>query len=300
MKTIPIYIVDAFTCKAFGGNPAAVCLLNEDISDELKQSIAAEMRLSETAFVTRECSGGQSFEHGTTFGLRWFTPTHEVALCGHATLSTAAVLFNALQNPNKYLKFDTLSGILNARKQAEGITLDLPLNIPLPVKRFTEDEKLNKLIEITTCNLPVSEVYLSMITKKLLVRLCDTVTMDELKKISPPMKEMMETYSNDDIMGVIVTMKGTTENGCLSSNGKPYDFVSRYFAPWHGIDEDPVTGSAHTVLAGYWCEQLKKTTFFACQCSKRNGELRIEVIENKRVDLTGDAVIILQGKLTIP
>lgn len=296
--SVPIFVVDAFTNKAFSGNPAAVCLLgSKQQSDEVLQNIAKEMNLSETAFIL-EKSEKENYRTGSCFGLRWFTPTCEVPLCGHATLASAAILFNFAGNSNTQLTFETLSGNLLARKEGGLICLDLPLNNSCPVA--DEDQaKLAHLIKAVVGDLAVEDVEYSKTTKKLLLCLKPSVTREDLENLTPDLQAMMSSKSSRDVRGVIVTLQGTVSNGCLDANGTAYDFYSRYFAPWVGIPEDPVTGSAHTVLASFWSARLDKKDLFARQCSSRGGELRIHVRQDNRVDIAGQTVIVLQGSLRL-
>eukprot|EP00092_Neocalanus_flemingeri_P045747 GFUD01051268.1.p1 GENE.GFUD01051268.1~~GFUD01051268.1.p1 ORF type:complete len:184 (+),score=43.67 GFUD01051268.1:71-622(+) len=162
---IPIWTVDAFTSRPFSGNPAAVCLLEENIPDTLKQSIAAEMNLSETCFVTKHKN--VSFSAGEQFALRWFTPTIEVPLCGHATLAAATVLFQVCKNGNEIIKFDTLSGVLEAKKKETKVVLDLPINSPEAVDKG----EFHEVVQEVCCELPVQEILLSKTTRYLLIRL---------------------------------------------------------------------------------------------------------------------------------
>lgn len=276
-------IVDAFSAKPFGGNPAAVCIIPLDItlSDAEMQQIAAEMNLSETAFLS--CKPRITLQAGREFDLRWFTPTCEVPLCGHATMATSAVLFKHYLNSNKELIFHTLSGKLSAKIDGDFIGINLPLAVDVTP---TGREDIEDLLSLTIGDLPVQELQYSASTKKLLVRLNDIVNIDQLKSLKPDATALLASHSGR-IRGVIVTVKAKQD----------YDFVSRYFAPWNGIPEDPVTGSAHTVLAAYWKGELKKNKMFAHQCSKRGGELKIEVCENDRVLLSGQATIVMSGKI---
>ena len=162
---IPIWTVDAFSSEPFGGNPAAVCLLDEDIPDNIKQDIAKEMNLSETSFVTKVKSS--SFSKEQRFGLRWFTPTIEVPLCGHATLAAANVLFQVCKNENQIIKFDTLSGVLEAKKNKSKVVLDLPQNSPEAVT----EEEFKELVTELCCGLPVKDVLLAKTIRYLLIRL---------------------------------------------------------------------------------------------------------------------------------
>ena len=290
-----IFTVDAFTDRLFTGNPAAVCLVRSQLAEEVNevkmQAIAAEMNISETAFVREE--GGSTFESGTKFGLRWFTPTCEVPLCGHATMATSAVLFNAVGNPNNQLEFVSQSGVLKATKNDAYITLDFPLNPCAPEDLAPQQELIKQVVG----DLPVSEVEFSPTTGKLLVRLANEVGRDELESFKPNTAGMLQVQQKK-VRGVIVTMAG---KGAVHdpTSGLEYDFLSRYFAPWVGIPEDPVTGSAHTVLASYWSRQLGQVEMLARQCSSRGGFLRVTVGEGGRVFLAGKACIVLKGQLCL-
>nr|CAH0113790.1 unnamed protein product [Daphnia galeata] len=280
-----VYIVDAFTNELFSGNPAAVCCLEKDFSDSLKRKIAAEMNLSETAFVTIE--NGETFEKSPKFGLRWFTPTHEVDLCGHATLAAAAIIFHKLGNKEKAIEFNTHSGILKAIQEKDSsITLDFPLNPPSPYQA----QNLKDIIRVVAENLEIQDVQHSSTTKKLLLRLADKYKRHDLENLNPSTQELLSYESNGVVKGVIITLQGDANEG--------YDFYSRYFAPWVGIPEDPVTGSAHTVLAAYWQKVYNKDQFRARQCSKRGGDLNIKII-GQRVKLTGEVAHVLEGKIRI-
>lgn len=293
---IPIYTVDAFTRVPFEGNPAAICLVDHehDLSEAQMQKIAAEMNLSETVFLRNKEKNG-SFSKGNFFQIRWFTPTNEVNLCGHATLATAAVLYNELGNPSSSVKFDSLSGELVVSKDGSGFVMNFPLNETV-VQDKADYRKLLELIVSADC---VETVEYSPPTKKLLVRLTDKMTRKQLESLTPDISSMMAAEVTGKVKGVIVTLKGSTENGAVSSDGEAYDFVSRYFAPWNGIPEDPVTGSAHTVLAYYWGRVLSKNTLFARQCSRRGGDVRMRVLEGDRVDLIGQAVTVLKGSFLL-
>ena len=275
---IPIWTVDAFTSKPFSGNPAAVCLLEQELPDDLKQNIAAEMNISETCFVTKQKT--ESFSQGEKFGLRWFTPTNEVPLCGHATLAAATVLYQVSKNCNPVIKFDTLSGVLEAKKKDDKVVLDLPLNAPEAVKQG----EFCELVTEVCCGLPVQEVLLSRSTRKLLIRLADNVTMEQLQKISPAISRLTQIESSGRVAGVILTAKNDE-----------FHFISRYFAPWNGIPEDPVTGSAHTVLAPYWAAELGLQKMVAKQCSPRGGVLDLALNSGDRIEVAGQSVIVMEG-----
>uniref|UniRef100_A0A8C5WYU5 Phenazine biosynthesis like protein domain containing n=1 Tax=Laticauda laticaudata TaxID=8630 RepID=A0A8C5WYU5_LATLA len=211
---------------------------------------------------------------GSCFGLRWFTPTNEVPLCGHATLASAAVLFHK-KNMNPTLTFLTLSGELKARQAGDEIVLDLPLYFTYPQLSLAHS------------------VRYSPVTKKLLICLSEVYERYDLEKLKVDPQHLLLADKTGKIKGVIITVKGDHKN-----HGS-YDFYSRYFAPWNGISEDPVTGSAHAVLSSYWSEQLGKDKLCAFQCSSRGGELKILLRQDGRVDIGGQACFVLEGFLSL-
>ncbi|KAJ8250452.1 hypothetical protein COCON_G00223740 [Conger conger] len=285
---IPVFLVDAFTNQPFKGNPAAVCLLQNILQDEVYQKIAAEMNLSETAFIVK-LNSLDDFASGSRFALRWFTPTNEVPLCGHATLASAAVLFYQKKNLNAALVFETLSGELCVRLHGDSIVMDFPLHKPVA----QDPSEVKNIVTATVGGLSVQDLCYSAETKKLLVRLSDSCDRSALTSLRPNATDLLRSDSTGRIKGVIVTVKGTP------TVQPGYDFLSRYFAPWNGIPEDPVTGSAHSVLAGYWSEKLGKERMLAFQCSDRGGELQLALRSDGRVNISGHAVIILQGTLSL-
>ncbi|TKS69947.1 Phenazine biosynthesis-like domain-containing protein 1 [Collichthys lucidus] len=285
---IELYQLDAFTNLPFRGNPAAVCPLMHELSEDLYQKIAAEMNLPETAFLIKH-NPSDDFTTGSRFRLRWFTPTNEVNLCGHATLATAAVLFQYKNNVNPVLVFDTRSGEVAVTPQGDGYVLDFPLNPPTE----QDPNEFREIIKAAVGDLPIQDVYLSANTKKLMVRLADSCDRSVLTslKIDPILLQSSEKTGK--VKGLILTMKGSPD----SQPG--YDFYSRYFAPWNGITEDPVTGSAHTVLACYWTKKLGKKKMLAYQCSSRGGELELEVRDDGRINIAGRVVTVLQGTIML-
>ncbi|XP_066475895.1 phenazine biosynthesis-like domain-containing protein [Tiliqua scincoides] len=281
----PLFIVDAFTDQPFRGNPAAICLLEDELEEVWYQKIAAEMNLSETAFI-RKLHPTDDFTKSSHFGLRWFTPTNEVPLCGHATLASAAVLFHKKKNMNSALTFKTLSGELKARQGGDHIILDFPAYLT-----YQQDiQEIEELIKRAVGNMKVQDVQYSPDTKKLLVCLSDVYERSDLEKLKVNAQELLLAEKTGKVKGLIVTLKGKCEN---------YDFYSRYFAPWNGVSEDPVTGSAHTVLSTYWAQHLGKNKMCAFQCSVRGGELKILLRDDGRVDIGGQTVIVSEGFLTI-
>ncbi|MDR0232727.1 MAG: PhzF family phenazine biosynthesis protein [Dysgonamonadaceae bacterium] len=264
MKKIKIYQVDAFTDRLFSGNPAAVCILDTWIDDELMQSIANENNLAETAFIV---PNGQDFE------IRWFTPTVEVDLCGHATLATAFVLFNMLNYPGSLIRFHSpRSGLLAVEKRDDMLFLDFPT------------DKLDELIEeqsviIEKCiGIKPIESYKG---KTDYIAVIDNESL--LRTLQPDLTEISKLKAR----GLIVTAKGDD-----------VDFVSRFFAPQSGINEDPVTGSAHTSLTPLWSKKLCKNKLIANQLSKRGGQLVCE-FKNDRCMIGGKARLYLTGEIEL-
>ncbi|KAM9817040.1 phenazine biosynthesis-like domain-containing protein 1 [Neosynchiropus ocellatus] len=285
---IPVFTVDAFTNLPFKGNPAAICPLSCELNDELYQKIATEMNLSETAFITR-IDPSDDFMNGSRFRLRWFTPTNEVNLCGHATLAAAAVLFQHKKNVNSRVVFETKSGDLSVRQLDESFVMDFPLNPPTK----QDPSNFRDIIKAAVGDHPVQDVYLNSRTKKLLVRLADSCDRSVLTRLSVDSAALLSSERSGTVKGLIITMKGSPD--CQPG----YDFYSRYFAPWNGIPEDPVTGSAHTVLGSYWSSELGKKKLLAYQCSSRGGELELEIRDDGRINITGRAVTVLQGTITL-
>lgn len=274
---IPIYQVDAFTDELFKGNPAAMCLMEKPLEENIMQSIAKEMNLSETAFVYP--LENKPINDSTYFSLRWFTPKVEVPLCGHATLASAAVLFNEQNLPTDEITFETLSGKLLAKKDKDGILLNFPSNPPEPIQ--PPEELLNVLGILEYENIENSKS-----AGKLLIHLKDE---SSVRNVRPDFKLMKSLPIYEGIIGIIVTSPGNP----------PFDFISRFFAPWVGVDEDPVTGSAHTVLTPYWAKLLGKTEMLAYQASSRGGKLIVRLESNDRVSLIGNSVTVFKGELVL-
>lgn len=260
--TIPIYQADAFTDKLFGGNPAAVCPLDEWLTDEQMQKIAIENNLAETAFFVK---------NQTSYKLRWFTPEYEIDLCGHATLASAHILFTELGYAHHTIRFETVkAGELIVKKDGDKYTMDFPSRPPIPI------EPPIGLIEALGEKMPL-EVLRSR--DYFLVYASE----DDIRDIAPDFFAL----SKMDTVGVIVT-----------APGKDVDFVSRFFAPGAGIPEDPVTGSAHCNLIPYWAHKLGKNTLHAYQLSARKGELWCQ-LKGDRVLMSGKAVTYLKGAILV-
>ena len=257
-----IFQVDAFTQQPFSGNPAAVCLLKSAADVAWMQHLAAEMNLAETAFV---------FPDADRFQLRWFTPTVEVDLCGHATLATSHILWETGQVGEKDpCVFDSKSGELRAQRIADQIQLDFPIS---PVSEKAAPAGLLQALSV-----PVQFVGMSQFDY-----LVEVDSVATLRSIKPDMQGLINLGSR----GVIVT--------CRDETGE-FDFVSRFFAPAVGVDEDPVTGSAHCALSHYWMKKLQKNCLNAWQASPRGGGMQVSV-EGDRVKLLGQAITIFRGEL---
>lgn len=275
MPEYPLFTVDAFTSVAFRGNPASVCFLEHSLPDDTMQAIAAEMNHSETAFAL-PLNGSPA--HSTRFSLRWFTPQVEVPLCGHATLATSAAIFREMANPAQELRFDTKSGTLAARREGARIALNFPAEDLRPTTAKSA------VIDALGAGEPVATSY-ARDDRNLLVHLDDE---QEVRELTPDFTLLRRARRNEPFLGVIVTARGSDE----------YDFVSRYFAPWVGVDEDPVTGSAHCALAPYWSHLTGKNEMRAYQASRRGGEMIVR-LAGDRVDLVGDAIVLTAGALRI-
>lgn len=254
--------VDAFTEQPFSGNPAAVCVLPAARDERWMQLVAREMNLSETAFLVRRADG---------YDLRWFTPAVEVDLCGHATLASAHVLWETGQlGADKQARFHTRSGLLTATRRGEWIELDFP------ARPVTELEPPVEIVRALGAELK----FAGRSKDDYLVELADEAA---VRHVEPDIALLKRA----GLRGVIVTARATTEG---------YDFVSRFFAPGAGVDEDPVTGSAHCALGPYWQPRLGRDEFTAYQASARGGTVRVRV-GGDRVFLGGQAVTVLRGEL---
>lgn len=252
------YQVDAFASRAFEGNPAAVCMLAGWLDDIWLQAIAAENNLSETAFLVATRQG---------YHLRWFTPVREIDLCGHATLAAAHVVFELAHPDWPQVSFETRSGTLTVTRSESGLDMDFPASLPAPCPAPPE---LLEALHIVPNEILAAEDYLAVFDNEAQVR-----------ELQPDMSLLKKL----DRRGVIVTAPGDR-----------HDFVSRFFAPRYGIEEDPVTGSAHCMLAPYWSARLGKKTLQARQISRRGGNVGCE-LRGERVVLSGQAVLFMTADI---
>lgn len=259
-QTLTFYQLDAFTAEVFRGNPAGVCPLEAWLSGELMQAIAAENNLSETAFFVRR---------GQDYDLRWFTPTTEVDLCGHATLASAYVISHYLEPDRRQMRFLSRSGPLEVSRAGELLTLDFPAR---PSEPFADAALVAAAVGRTTLAVEKAGMMLALLENEAAVRAA-----------APDLAKVAALPSD----GLIIT-----------APGESCDFVSRYFAPHAGIPEDPVTGSAHCVLAPFWSKRLDKAKMSARQVSARGGELEVED-KGARVLISGRVAPYLEGRIHV-
>jgi PhzF family phenazine biosynthesis protein len=256
-----MFQIDAFTEELFRGNPAGVCPLESWLPDDLMQKIAMENNLAETAFYVRT---------GDRFRIRWFTPAAEVDLCGHATLASAHVIFNIDRFPGALIELDSRSGVLRVRRDGDLLTLDFPAD---PIHPVAPPAGLNESLGAPPLEVLRGKTdYLAVFG-----------TEEEIIALNPDFRKLKAIEAR----GVICTARG-----------RAVDFVSRFFAPQVGIDEDPVTGSAHTSLAPYWAEKLGRTEMSAMQLSPRRGWLKVKIVGH-RVEIGGKARAYLEGRIAL-
>ena len=263
---IPIYQIDAFTSRPFGGNPAAICLLDDWLPDATLQAIAQENNLSETAFIVPS---------GPDYALRWFTPTVEVDLCGHATLATAYLILERLQPESSGVAFETRSGTLTVRRSGDGrLTMDFPV-LPVGEAMTPPSDLLQAMGRAPLATYRIREQHGAP------YYLMHYASQSEVAALAPTFAALAGN--------VIATAEGDADD---------VDFVSRFFAPMSGIDEDPVTGSAHCTLTPFWSDRLGKPVLRAQQISARLGELEV-ALDGERVLLTGQCNFYMEGRIEV-
>lgn len=267
--TLPLFIVDVFAERKFAGNPAGVCPLNEWLPDATMQAIAAENNQPETAFFVRDETGAADYL------LRWFTPTQEIELCGHATLASGHVLLNELAHSSDVIRFRTLrAGVLTVERRGEALWLALPTRVPQPL-----EDVPNALLK----GLGILPDDIQIIGNKYFAIYEDAAS---IAALTPDMRELRKLTE----MGVVVTAPGRHAGE---------DFVSRFFAPGMGIDEDPATGSAHCLLVPYWARRLGRVKLDATQLSARGAQFAC-LLDDERVWMSGKVQPYLKGQIVIP
>jgi PhzF family phenazine biosynthesis protein len=260
---LPLYQIDAFAAAPFAGNPAAVCPLETWLDDARMQAVAAENNLAETAFFVRE---------GDVYRLRWFTPTVEVELCGHATLASARVVFDRIEPDTAAVRFATRSGVLTVTRDGDRLVLDFPA---LPATPQPAPVDLLAGLRSTPSEVWKASNWMAVFDRA-----------EDIRALAPDMAALARLAP----AAVIATAPAGADDGC--------DFVSRFFAPAHGVPEDPATGSAHCTLTPYWARRLGRTRLHARQISHRGGELFCED-RGGRVSIAGRTVLYLEGTIIV-
>jgi PhzF family phenazine biosynthesis protein len=269
--SIETYIVDSFTDTPFKGNPAGVCVLNQTLLNAQMQLIAKELGLSETAFINQ-------IEEQNTYSIRYFSPVMEIPLCGHATLAASKVLFEIFPEMEK-IHFENIQGLdLIIKRHGEIIEMEFPVYDTIPQNA---PEELLKALGI-------EELLNSEFNKETNILLLEIESSELLKNLSPDFEKLKRSHNS--INGVLVT---------AISQIDAYDFESRYFWPWSGTNEDPVTGATHTFLSKYWSTRLNKKKMNSYQCSERTGFMEVELISDKTLTIKSEAQIVLKGALRI-
>ncbi|GAA3581517.1 PhzF family phenazine biosynthesis protein [Snuella lapsa] len=268
---IETYIVDSFTDKPFKGNPAGVCILNQTLLDEQMQLIARELGLSETAFITQN-------KESNKYSIRFFSPKMEIPLCGHATLAASKVLFEIFPKMEK-IHFKNIQDLdLSIKKYGDTIEMEFPVYDTVP--QNTPKELLKAL--------GIKQIVNSEFNKEAKILLLEIESSELLENLSPDYEKLKRSHNL--INGVLVT---------AISKRDGYDFESRYFWPWSGTNEDPVTGGTHTFLSKYWSMRLNKKKMNSYQCSERTGFMEVELVSDKKLTIKSEAQIILKGELKI-
>ncbi|MGB1204473.1 MAG: PhzF family phenazine biosynthesis protein [Chitinophagales bacterium] len=270
MQNIHTFIVDAFTDKPFSGNPAGVCLIKTEIDEKIMQSIASELNLSETAFLLQQ-------KNDTQYNIRYFTPTTEIDFCGHATLASAKIILDKMGKGK--VEFITSKNLrISANNNGDYVKMKFP-------SYKTKDYEPNKaILDAFGIANPVYVGY----CQELDMLLIEVNDKQSLLNIKPNFQKALE--SSKTIKEVVITTK---------SEDAEYDFYSRCFCPWLGINEDPVTGAAHSVLAKYWGKKLNKRNMSAFQLSKRGGFLHLKIVDEKTLEVFSNAQIVFEGKLNV-
>lgn len=295
-QKIPFYQVDAFAPKSFSGNPAAVFLCDQTLTDEQYLNIAREMYLPETTFLRplfdtlSTKNEDQNWKTATLFEVRWFMVEKETNLCGHATLAAAHVIFEEIQSIHTEVIFRTRSGDLLIKKEDfEGEKDFIKMQFPVE-KSFEEktaDASLLKSLGITN-----QKINSSIYFPEKQTFILEFENREELENIKPNFEELVKNNYKNPIKKVGITVKGNSQQ----KEGKNYDFISRLFCPWIGIDEDALSAVSHGLFAKFWQPKLNKNSFFAYQASKRGGEIHLELLKDNQVLLIGKGITTLEGQ----
>lgn len=287
-KFVTIFLVDSFTDKPFKGNPAAVCVLDKPLNDSTMQKIAMELNVSETAFATPAHKAG--IVNSERFGIRWFTPICETSIGGHATLAAAKVIYEIFENKSEILIFHNEGGDISVIRKGAYLQMDYPA---AQFKKVELTDYMSDALRLEQTGLKESfmEACESPNPKMLLLRLCDQ---NAVKMVTPDFFELYQVQISLGYDEIIVTARGDDR----------FDIVSRTFTPTLGIDEDPVSGTAHTLLTPYWCALLNKKSLLAYQDSKRGGELIAELQDDPRgyhdrVLLSGKSIIVMEALINL-
>lgn len=312
-KSCSAYIVDAFTTERFKGNPAAVCLIPEKLTEEQYHKIAAEFNLSETAF-PHPLDSSSDFKTCSKFSLRWFTPTNEVPLCGHATLATSHVLFNEIGNVNSEIEFETKSGVLTVKKDGNG---NVEMNFPKyeleslkfedlvhqPDEHFPEVPAPSFLIDVIHCVIPskisIESVVYAPKYGGIVVIVDPETTKTEFEAFKINSTRALELHDGSYVRGISISLRPSNSlaQGFVDASGEAYDYACRYFGPWDGVNEDPATGSAQCTIAPYWGKVTGKTELYGFQAfPTRGAQFRIR-LQNDRVILNGSSLTVLRGEI---
>lgn len=271
MTKIETYIVDSFTDQPFKGNPAGVCILESELSDNIMQSIAKELGLSETVFVN-------NLTEQNKYPIRYFSPKMEIPLCGHATLAVSKVLFDKNKNLSNINFINIQKLDLNIQKIGEYIVMEFPIYETIP--QDAPEELLKAL--------GVEKIMNSAYNNETKILLLEVKDCNILRNLTPDFEKLKKSHNS--INGVLITSPSDNVN---------YDYESRYFWPWSGTNEDPVTGGTQTFLAKYWGNRLNKTKMNSFQCSERTGFMELELISDKKMTIKSQAQIVFRGELRL-
>ena len=296
IQKLPFYQVDAFAPKAFSGNPAAVFLCNETLTDEQYLNIAREMYLPETTFLRplfdkNTAEKDKNWKTASLFEVRWFMMQEETNLCGHATLAAAHVVFEEIKNIHTEVVFKTRSGDLLIKKEAFQGASDF-IKMQFPVAQNFEEKKAESNL-LNSLGIQNQKINSSVYIPSKQTWILEFDSLEQLKELEPNFEGLVKNQYQNPIKKVAITTKGGTDAT------KKYDFTSRCFCPWIGIDEDALSAVSHGLIAKYWQDKLNKSDFFAYQASMRGGEIHLQLLEDNQVLLIGKGITTLEGNARI-